>query len=150
MLNLLLICHANVCRSPMAESIFRDRLLDHKKTMIHSAGIAAMSGSPIHPIARKILASRAYPIREDASAVRLTAPMLNWADLALVMDGSQRRELVRRHPSAAGKVWLLGHWLARDVPDPVDGDDAVFNATLDLIEASVTTWQPALTTQLAV
>jgi len=150
MLNLLLICHANVCRSPMAESIFRNRFLDHQKVVIQSAGIAAMSGSPIHPIARRILVSRAYPIREHASAVRLTAPMLNWADLALVMDGSQRRELVRRNSFAAGKVWLLGHWLGRDVPDPVDGDDAVFNATLDLIEASVTTWQPALTMQLAV
>jgi protein-tyrosine phosphatase len=133
----------------MAEAIFRDRL-DHENIVIQSAGIAAMSGSPIHPIARKILASRAYPIREDASAVRLTEPMLSWADLVLVMDGSQRRELVRRHPFAAGRVWLLGHWLACDVPDPVGGDDAIFSATLDLIEASVTTWQPALTTQLAV
>jgi len=134
----------------MAESIFRDRLSDHKQIVIQSAGIAAMSGSPVHPIARKMLARRAYTIRADASAVRLTAPMLNWADLALVMDGSQRSELVRRHPFAAGKVWLIGHWLARDVPDPVDGDDSVFNATLELIEASATTWQPALTTQLAV
>jgi len=134
----------------MAESIFRNRLLDHKKTVIQSAGIAALSGSPIHSIARKILVNRSYSIRDDASAVRLTAPMLNWADLALVMEGSQRRELVRRHPFAAGKVWLIGHWLARDVPDPVDGDDAVFNATLELIEATATTWQPALTTQLAV
>jgi protein-tyrosine phosphatase len=150
MLNLLLICHANVCRSPMAESIFRDRLLDQEKIEIQSAGIAAMSGSPIHPIARKILRSRAYPIHEDAGAVRLTAPMLSWADLVLVMEGSQRRELVRRHPFAAGKVWLLGHWLACDVPDPVDGNDVIFNATLDLIEASVTTWQPALPMQLAV
>jgi protein-tyrosine phosphatase len=150
MLNLLLICHANVCRSPIAECVFRDRLLDYKTIAIQSAGIAAVSGSPIHSIARKILADRAYQIREDASAVRLTAPMLNWADLALVMEGSQRRELIRRHPFAAGKVWLLGHWLGHDVPDPVDGDDSVFNATVDMVEASVTTWQPALTMQLAV
>jgi protein-tyrosine phosphatase len=150
MLNLLLMCHANVCRSPIAECVFRDRLLDYKTIVIQSAGIAAVSGSPIHPTARKILTDRSYRIREDASAVRLAAPMLHWADLTLVMEGSQRRELIRRHPFAAGKVWLLGHWLGQDVPDPVDGDYSAFNATLDLVEACVMTWQPSLTMQLAV
>lgn len=144
-LNLLLICHANVCRSPIAESVFRERWQDRTAIAIQSAGLAAASGVPVHPAARKALAARGYSLSDDASAVRLTAPMMHWADLVLVMESSQRHALLRRYPFAVGKVWLLGHWLGRDVPDPFGGDDALFEATLDLIEASASSWQPAIT-----
>ncbi|WP_244745629.1 low molecular weight phosphotyrosine protein phosphatase [Paraburkholderia terricola] len=149
MLNLLLICYANVCRSPMAECVFREALSDASGASIQSAGLEALSGVPIHPIAQKVLTAKGYPVPADSSSMRLTSPMLHWANLVLVMEMSQRREVLRRYPFAAGKVWTLGHWLGREVHDPVGGDEALFDESLTLIERSANSWLPALTMQPA-
>ena len=76
-------------------------------------------------------------------------PMVLWADLILVMETAQRKELVRRFPFAAGKVWLLGYWIGQEVADPVGGDEQMFEATLTLIESGARGWQPALAPQPA-
>lgn len=143
--NLLLICHANVCRSRMAESVFRHLLAQEAHAAVHSAGLEALSGVPPHPLARKVLAARGYPAPAEAQAMRLAAPMLDWADLVLSMESAQRREIVRRHPAVAAKVWTLGHWLGCEVDDPVGCDEARFDAILRLIERSAQSWLPALT-----
>ncbi|CAM2160182.1 MULTISPECIES: hypothetical protein [Paraburkholderia] len=148
-LKLLLICHANVCRSPMAESVFRHVLADVYDAQIHSAGVEAMSGAPAHPLARAALSSRGYGLPDEANALRLSQPMLEWADLAFAMERSQRLEIIRRYPVAARKLWTLGHWLDREIDDPVGGDAARFDATLDLIELSAWSWLPALNQQLS-
>jgi protein-tyrosine phosphatase len=149
MLNLLLICHANVCRSRIAECVFRHALSDVSAPSVQSAGLEALSGVPIHPIARKVLTAKGYAIPAESSSMRLTTPMLHWADLVLVMETAQRHEVVRRYPFAAGKVWTLGHWLGREVHDPVGGSEALFDASLALIEHSASSWLPALTMQTA-
>jgi protein-tyrosine phosphatase len=79
-----------------------------------------------------------------ASAVRLVEPMLTWAELVLVMETEQRREVVRRYPEATGKVWILGHWIDREIHDPVRGNKAMFDMTLTVIERSVRSWLPVL------
>ncbi|WP_161556784.1 low molecular weight phosphotyrosine protein phosphatase [Paraburkholderia hospita] len=148
-MNLLLICHANVCRSRIAESVFRCLFPESKGVSIQSAGLAAASGVAIHPIAHKVLSRRGYTVPSEPSSARLTMPMLQWADLVLVMETVQRKELVRRYPFTAGKVWLLGHWIGQEVTDPVGGDEQMFDATLTLIESGARGWQPALAMQTA-
>jgi protein-tyrosine phosphatase len=129
----------------MAERVFRRVLPFPGGERVLSAGLAAVSGLPIHELASNVLTERGYMVARDATAVRLVAPMLDWADLVLVMDTKQRLEVVRRHPIAAGKIWTLGHWLGCEITDPVRGNKAVFNATLTLIERSASSWLPVLT-----
>ena len=148
-MNLLLICHANVCRSRIAESVFLRLFLQSQDVSIQSAGLAAASGVDIHPTAHKVLSARGYVVPSEPRSVRLTMPMVLWADLILVMETAQRKELVRRFPFAAGKVWLLGHWIGQEVADPVGGDEQMFEATLTLIESGARGWQPALAPQPA-
>ncbi|MEM5353834.1 low molecular weight phosphotyrosine protein phosphatase [Paraburkholderia caribensis] len=148
-MNLLLICHANVCRSRIAESVFLRLLPQSRGMSIQSAGLAAASGVAIHPIAHKVLSARGYTVPSEPRSVRLTMPMVQWADLILVMETVQRKELLRRYPFAAGKVWLLGHWLGQEVADPVGGDEQMFETTLTLIESGARGWQPALALQHA-
>ncbi|WP_114809128.1 low molecular weight phosphotyrosine protein phosphatase [Paraburkholderia kururiensis] len=146
-LKLLLVCHANVCRSPMAERVFRHVLNDVMEAEVSSAGLAAMSGSPIHPLAREVLGARGYDRPGDTNAMRLVKPMLDWADVVLTMESGQRLEIIRRFPLAALNVWTLGHWIDREIDDPVGGDRARFESSLDLIEQCARSWLPVLTQQ---
>lgn len=146
-LKLLVVCHANVCRSPMAESVFRHVLDDVIEAEVESAGLAALSGVPMHPLACEVLDARGYGRRGDTNAMRLVKPMLDWADLVLTMESGQRLEIIRRFPLAALNVWTLGHWMDREIDDPVGGDLARFESALNLIELCARSWLPALTQQ---
>ena len=59
MLKVLFICHGNICRSPMAEFIFRDMV--NKRGLSHCFSIASAAtsreelGNPVYPPARRIL-----------------------------------------------------------------------------------------------
>lgn len=131
----------------MAECVFRHTLPLASGDQILSAGLEAPGGAPIHPLARSALARRGYDVPPDSLATRLVTPMLDWADLVLAMETVQRLEVVRRHPVVAGKVRTLGHWLGREVEDPVRGDEAAFDATLQLIELGADSWLSALIKQ---
>ncbi|OAJ59412.1 hypothetical protein A6V36_27610 [Paraburkholderia ginsengiterrae] len=143
-MNLLLICRANVFRSRIAECVFRHVLSDAANVSVLSAGLEALSGVPVPPIVHNLLVAKGYAVPADSSAMRLTMPMLHWADLVLVMEMAQRGEVLRRYPFATGKVWTLGHWLGREIDDPVGGDQALFEASLALIERSADSWLPTL------
>ncbi|WP_319462860.1 low molecular weight phosphatase family protein [Micromonospora sp. RTP1Z1] len=51
----LFVCHANMCRSPMAEYIARRLLAAHPVT-VASAGTDAVDGAPMHPYAIDVAA----------------------------------------------------------------------------------------------
>ncbi|HEY3599227.1 MAG TPA: low molecular weight phosphotyrosine protein phosphatase, partial [Paraburkholderia sp.] len=55
--NVLIVCHANVCRSPAAEMLFKAKLQDSPATPItfHSAGIRAIDGDVMDPVMRRLL-----------------------------------------------------------------------------------------------
>ncbi|MEV4500142.1 hypothetical protein AB0J84_31165, partial [Micromonospora arborensis] len=51
----LFVCHANLCRSPMAEHLAR-RLLADRPVTVASAGTDAMDGLGMHPYAMEVVA----------------------------------------------------------------------------------------------
>jgi len=141
---LILVCKANVYRSPMAETVLRARLHDACAERIRSAGLAASAGMARDERVQLALAERGYPPPPTQCAQRLTEPMLHWADLVLVMEAQQRRALLHRYPAAAGKVWRFGHWLDCEVPDPHGGGLQMLRDTLRLIESCIDRWLPHL------
>jgi hypothetical protein len=83
---ILFVCTAGVCRSPMAAAIFdalaEDRALPFRA---ESAGVAALEGNPMAPNALVALEEAGiYP--QDHSARQVSAPMLEEADLVLVLS----------------------------------------------------------------
>jgi protein-tyrosine phosphatase len=77
-------------------------------------------------------------------AVQVQRDMLRWADLVLVMEYAQRSVLHSQEPITAGKVFLLGHWIDVQIPDPYLKPLSAFERTLDLVDGAVGSWMDRL------
>lgn len=123
----MFVCHGNICRSPMAEFIFRDMLktvgLEHRISVASSATsteeIWNGIGNPVYPPARKELAKHGLSC-EGKRAVQLQKSDYNKYDLFLVMDENNLRNIFRIFPAdPQGKVRkLLDYAGGGDVADP--------------------------------
>ncbi|WP_284322635.1 low molecular weight protein-tyrosine-phosphatase [Dyella acidisoli] len=136
---ILIVCVGNICRSPTAEFIFRDKL-KHRDIHISSAGLKALVGRPMDDQAMQILKERGI----DAAGHRarqLNATMLREADLVLAMERDHLAATSRLAPEASGKMFLLDKWQdADDVPDPYRQSRQVFEHVHAMIERGVESW----------
>lgn len=141
---ILFVCLGNICRSPMAEGVFRrvaeeEGLIDRFE--IDSAGLGDwhIGQAPDHR-AQKAARTRRVDI-SGQSARQVVDEDFERFDLLLVMDRSNFAELKARAPhEARGKIRLFldyaPHAGAKDVPDPFFGGADGFDHALDLIEAA--------------
>jgi protein-tyrosine phosphatase len=133
------VCIGNICRSPIAECLLRERL-PTRDIQLGSAGLASLEGYPMDATALQLLAERGI----DGSAHRarqLTPAMLREADLVLGMDKSQVDVMVRWAPEATGKIFVLDRWLSeRDIPDPYRQQRAAFEHVYDMITQGIDSW----------
>lgn len=140
---LLVVCIGNLCRSPMAEALFRARL---PGVDVQSAGIGAHDGQPAEPHAVQLMRARGLDIAAHR-ARRLPTGIAARADLILTMDLAQKRWLEQCQPALRGRVFRLGLPNSStglpsgfDVPDPYLGTRAAFEHSLRLIERGVDAW----------
>ncbi|GAB2609007.1 low molecular weight protein-tyrosine-phosphatase [Novilysobacter erysipheiresistens] len=136
---ILLVCVGNVCRSPTAEVLLRRRCRGHG-IVVESAGLGALVGNPIEPLAEAVLADHGLSATSHV-ARQLTAGMVEAADLVLVMEASQRRAIAALSAPAAERTFLLGKWHGEvDIPDPYRQRLAVFRDVYWMIDKSVNSW----------
>lgn len=131
--SILIVCVGNICRSPMAEGLFRLALPD--KT-IRSAGLAAMIGKPADPLAVQLLAEQGIDIAAHR-AQNISAQLINAADLILTMELGQRHYLEKHYTASHGKVFRLGEAAATDIADPYRQGIDGFREALRLINDGV-------------
>ncbi|KKJ94236.1 protein-tyrosine-phosphatase [Micromonospora sp. HK10] len=101
----LFVCHANMCRSPMAEFIAR-RLFADRPVTVASAGTDALDGAPMHPYAVEAAAGTGA----DAAAFRtrrLRAEHLAGAGLVLTATRRQRSVCTALAPAALHRTFTL-------------------------------------------
>ena len=124
MTKILFICHGNICRSPMAERVFRAMAAESGRAGEFRVDSAATSreeiGNPIYPPAARLL--NAHGIDSRGHAVRqVTSADYAAYDHLVLMDENNRRNLHRLlGGDPAGKVSLLMEWAGKnkDVADP--------------------------------
>jgi protein-tyrosine phosphatase len=139
---LLFVCLGNICRSPMAEGVFRrvaqeEGVLDRFE--IDSAGLGDWHVGQA-PDSRAQAAARTRGIDiSDQCARQVTKADFARFDVLIAMDGSNYDDLLELAPkSARHKVRRFldyaPHVGTKDVPDPFFGGSEGFDRALDLIE----------------
>jgi protein-tyrosine phosphatase len=145
MVNVLFVCMGNICRSPMAEGVFRREvakagLLD--KVNVDSAGTHSYHiGSKPDQRAQNAANKRGVNISSLRGRQVADADFEKF-DYILAMDNVNLNNLKRRAPARLHhKIRLLLSYSRRfpnlDVPDPYYGGLSGFDENLDMIEDAV-------------
>ncbi len=147
MKRVLIVCTANICRSPMATGLLRARFqqdgLDDQ-VLVSSAGVYGLDGSPASQPGVEVLAERGIDI-SDHRARTTSERDIAEADLVLVMEEAHRRTLFYSYPHLLGKIFLLSEMSGNygDVQDPYRKPKEEYERTVDelarLIEAGYPT-----------
>lgn len=135
--SILVVCSANICRSPVAEVLLRHRLeaAGHGDVTISSAGTLGLDGAPAAAHSASILAERGLSLAGHRSkALELTA--LESAALILTMESGHFSLITGARPALAGRVKRLAEMAgeARDVADPYGGPRQGYEAMIDDVE----------------
>ncbi|MEQ5838435.1 exopolysaccharide biosynthesis protein [Paraburkholderia acidicola] len=139
--NVLIVCHANVCRSPAAEALFKARQRSDVAQPIafQSAGLRAKDGADIDPVMSWLLAQQGIRAGQHR-ARRLTRRIVRDADLVLVTERRQVEDVESLDPAARGKVYPLGKWEDADVADPHGRAESDYRQSLVFIDRLVMGW----------
>jgi protein-tyrosine-phosphatase len=133
---ILFVCTGNICRSPMAEYIFRDHFAKAQGWRVASAGTIGMPGVAPSRAAIKALKDLGIDGRPHRSQP-LTAQLVAEAAIIVVMTASHRQECLSRFPHVADKIFLLKSFDAAsdggDVDDPIGLPLPVYRAVRDEI-----------------
>jgi len=107
MFQVLFVCTANICRSPYMELAARASLPADTTLELSSAGTLGFIDHPMNDTMAETLAEI------DASGFRsrrLTAAMVNAADLVLTAEDEHRQFILVEQPAAFRKVFSLGQF----------------------------------------
>src|SRR3954463_243685 len=142
MKTVLFVCTGNVCRSPMAEGIFRHAVQGRGNFRVMSAGLGAMEGQP--PSLYGVQAVRELGIDISNQRSRMLTPqMVDEADIILGMTHSHLDTVMMLYPHAAEKVFLLREFdetldiFEKDISDPIGGSYEVYLECRDQIEQGI-------------
>ncbi|WP_106163115.1 low molecular weight protein-tyrosine-phosphatase [Tritonibacter scottomollicae] len=138
MKRILFVCLGNICRSPAAEALVRDKCPEIETD---SAGTSDFhTGAPPYGPMQAAAKKRSINM-SDLRARKFTSEDFLKFDFIIVMDGENQRNVEDLRPSGnTTPVELFapmapGH-VAQDVPDPYYTRD--FDGCLDLLEAAAT------------
>jgi len=137
---LLFVCTGNICRSPLAEAIFRHQAeqAGHGRLFeVDSAGTHGWhEGERADPRARRVGQQRGVPVTSIAREVEPRD--FERFDLVLALDRGHLRQLQARCPAPLrGKIRLMRDFdepAGGDVPDPYYSDDEAFEQVFDMLD----------------
>ncbi|MDX1950694.1 MAG: ribose 5-phosphate isomerase B [Verrucomicrobiota bacterium] len=142
MKTILFVCTGNVCRSPMAEGLFRHAVKGRGDFRIVSAGVGAIDGQPPSPYAVKACKDLQIDIGRQRSRM-LTAELVQQADYIFGMTHGHVDAVTLLYPQAAEKTFLLREFdetldiFEKDISDPIGGSYEVYVNCRDQIEQGI-------------
>lgn len=142
---ILVVCTANICRSPIGEALLQHYLPNKK---VASAGVAVtksrMDNHGADASAAEIAAEHGLDVSHH-QATQITPEMLNQFDLVLVMESRHIKSIAEIAPQAQGKTMLFSKWTTNtDVPDPYRQSKEAFTHVHQLLDSSAQQWAKKL------
>ena len=148
-IKVLFVCHGNICRSPMAEFLFKDIIKKRNLTDHFEVASAATSreelGNPVHPGTRRKLASVGISTAGKYARQMTKADYDNY-DYLIGMDSMNIRNMMRiLGEDPDGKVYRMLDFgkNPRDIADPwYTGDfEQTYRDILEGCEALMEAWE---------
>ncbi len=137
--SILFVCTGNICRSPLAEGLFKDLLAskglsDHWR--VSSAGTWALPGEPAAYEVQNILTRRGVDLTSHR-AREVNRTLIANADLVLTMTRSQKEALQLEFPGQASRIMLISELggMVYDIPDPYGGPSELYGEIAGELEA---------------
>lgn len=143
---IVLVCTGNTCRSPMAETLLRERLRQklgaEEGVRVLSAGVAAVVGSGASPQAIEVMGGMGLDMTGHSSRP-LDDAVMNVADIVLTMTRGHRAAILAAWPDMHDRV----HTLRRDggdISDPVGMPVEVYQSCAEQIDRELAAWIESL------
>jgi protein-tyrosine phosphatase len=142
-MKILFVCLGNICRSPMAEGIMKQLIIESKPSLsyyIDSAGTASYHIGK-SPDLRTVNECKNNQINLNHKARAVTVTDFEKFDYLVAMDQSNFRDLMKlAPPHATHKILLMRNYdplyPGADVPDPYYGDLNDFKQVFDILYRS--------------
>src|SRR6266478_370003 len=142
MKTILFVCTGNICRSPMAEGLFRQAVKGRNDFRVLSAGVGAVEGAPPSEYAVRALKELGIDISNQRSRM-LTSEVVQRADYIFGMTHSHIDTVTLLYPQAAEKTFLLREFddtlelFEKDISDPIGGSYDIYLDCRDQIEQGI-------------
>jgi RpiB/LacA/LacB family sugar-phosphate isomerase len=142
MKTILFICTGNVCRSPMAEGLFRAAVRGRGQFRVLSAGLGALDGQAPTPHSVRAMRELGIDISGQRSRM-LTGDLVRQADYIFGMTHSHVETIALMYPQMAEKAFLVREFdetlepYEKDISDPIGGSYQVYLNTRDQIEQGI-------------
>jgi protein-tyrosine phosphatase len=140
----LFVCLGNICRSPLAEAVFRHKVRERgveDEFEIDSAGTSGYhNGAP--PDRRSSETARRRGVELAGQSRQLSAADLRRFDYVIAMDRENLHEIRSLEAAAGGsaRIHRLREWdperSGPDVPDPYYGGPGGFDEVHDIVDRS--------------
>src|SRR5688500_2260390 len=144
MKTILFVCTGNVCRSPMAEGLFRHAVRGKGDYRVVSAGVGAIDGQPPSAHAVRALKELNIDISRQRSRM-LTGELVQQADYIFGMTHGHVDAITLLYSHAADNTFVLREFddtldtFEKDNADPIGGSYEVYLNVRDQIEQGITT-----------
>ena len=140
MKRILFVCTGNLCRSPMAEVLFRHRIGSDSGWEAASAGTFDALGHPASENAVRAVKELGLDLSRHHSQP-LTAELLESADMIVVMTAEHRFHLLEVFPEVGNRVFLIKSFgtskVPADVSDPYGGSLNTYKKIRDEIDRAL-------------
>lgn len=147
--HIIVVCTANICRSPVGEAVLRQRLEAYEiaagvgaSWQVSSAGTWAEYGQAASTYSVELMAEQGLDISKHGSQP-VDRALVDSADLLLCMETSHAEALRLEFPSQAYKIHLLSEMAGQvySISDPYGGPRTEYQRMVsevsDLIDAGL-------------
>ncbi len=152
MYTVLFICTANICRTPMANSILMHFVMKEgleEEIQVESAGTWAVHDAPASPLSVEVCREHGL----DASGHRsrpVDLPSMNNADLVLCMTTEHRNDLQQIFPHLKDRIFTLKEYgveeprAERSIMDPYGRNISEYRKTFQEIYREIERFWPLI------